>query len=162
MLRKSSIILLGLIIIVVSTGCINKHFSLVGRTVTNSDLIDLKPNKAVNGEWKTNDLRILYNAEIKNNELVINGEGHFTRRIQNNFYFVKSFFIQVFFVDNKGSILASDNLSSAVNNTERMIDVKRVLPLPEETQAFTFGYHGEVFSTDGKDMNSLKIFRFPN
>lgn len=153
--------LLG-IMIVAGAGCAPKNHGLIGRTIEESEVIDLKSNTAVKSEWKSTDLRLAYNAIKENNKLKMSGEGHFTKRIQSNFYFVKSFFVQVYYVDGQGNIIGSDNIASAVNNTERTIGFNRTLALPADTQALTFGYRGEVFSTDGKSLDSLRIFHFPN
>ena len=113
--------------------------------------------------WNTRDLSLAYRAIRHGSTLELSGKISFARYLINNYITVRSFHMDIVFLDDSGRVLWMTGLTSIPEQAfTDPISFNTVLNLPPGATSFAFSYQGETGSSgDDEGMSRYLIQEFP-
>ncbi|MGW8192651.1 MAG: hypothetical protein ACWGOX_00160 [Desulforhopalus sp.] len=114
---------------------------------------------------QTKDLVMGYTLALSGGQFTLDGDLYLNGSILNSFPLVSNFFLKMSFLDHRGNVLATTDISPLLKRAYPVPDTVKLAAtgnFPPGTKAVAFSYFGEFFdNVDREDHASWPISYFP-
>jgi hypothetical protein len=156
--RFSGIILTGLLVLAIASGCVQIATMYNGHPVNQVPIVTLEDGGPNAGRWQTFDLSIDYKYTLQNGNLDISGKITPSDFYQMNYSMFWSLDVYVFAVDQASRVVETSRvLALGGVGTGQSFDFSQQFKLPAGTTGLSFGYDGVA-----KDQHdTMSFFKLP-
>jgi len=149
----------------IETGCVNYIKVHSGSIVLPEGRVPLVDGEIKDGVLQTNDLRMEYLLKGSDEEFTFSGQISFVGGITNSYSLLRSFFIRMSFLDEKGKVLSSVDITPLLRTLSGIPDIiecKSSGKRPAGSTAVAFNYYGILMeNTKSMGRGEREVFYMP-
>lgn len=149
-IARIALLVFSCVLVFLVSGCIKTQALYIGNKVT-AEKITFGKDAPQAGTWETFDLKIAYDFVVKGQDLVISGQVELGEHQKMVYDSVRFLDIYIFFLDHDSRVLLTEALDrSFAGSTDQTVPFKRSYKIPDEAEALSFGYSGQVGEQEGQ------------
>ncbi len=161
---KVLLVLFGMYVLLLS-GCAKFIRPDIGAIARPDARINLVDSGVKDAAWDNNELELTYSYSESGDVFNFSGTLVFDRSLTDSFPVAKRFFLKMSFLDDKGSVLKTIDITPLISSFSQVPDqvtIKSSTVKPAGTRSIAFNYFG-VFRGDSDTMggDEWEIFYFP-